>query len=77
MKEANGGKNICYFSQSIYYILEKSKAGGFLKSSWVFRKGMKDGRVEGLKYEAQGLWGQRNSFADTVMMDELHLHQDP
>jgi len=47
MKEANG-KRTYAISVKVYYIPDKSKAVCFVKSSWVFRKEMRERRVEEL-----------------------------
>ena len=61
MKEASG-KRTYAISVKLYYSLGKSKAVGFIKSPWVFRKGMRGGKVKELKYGAQFLLRQRNCF---------------
>lgn len=61
MKEASG-KRTYAISVKLYYNPGKSKAGGFIKSLWVFRTGMRGGRVKELKGGAQILLRQRICF---------------
>jgi uncharacterized protein (DUF2225 family) len=58
MKEASG-KRTYGISVKVYYVLDKSKAVCSVKSSWVFRKEMREARAEEQTYGAQCLLGRR------------------
>lgn len=45
MKEVSG-KRIYGIFVKVYYVLDKSKVVCFVKSFWVFRKEMREARVE-------------------------------